>query len=238
MDEGANVSDQLFEYTYSAPGTYTITCVSTSTINNSENVKQEILERTIEITDFRAILNSFQINVTGAEMETNGDSITITFPYGTNISNLTPVFDAGFATVTVDGEVQESGVSEVNFQDGVPVVYTVTSYDGSTSNDYIITINITPGNSENWLTDFGFGSMPIDKTVDGNTFYIVVPNDVDITSLKATFESPELATVTVDGVEQRNGRTPNDYTEPVIFVVTAQDGSVAEYTIIVTKAEK
>lgn len=235
MDEGANLSGEFYEYKYSVPGSYKMTFVVTSAINRSSDVKREIVEQTIEITDFSATLNSFDVGIADAITETVGDSINITVPFGTDISSLTPVFDAGYATVSVNGIEQESGVTVVEFEDGVPVTYTVTSFDGSIFNDYIITINVVPGNSENWFTDFGFGSMPITVTIDGNTFNVVVPATVDITSLKATFSIPELATVAVDGVEQRSGRTALDYTNPVVFVVTAQDGTPAEYTVIVTQ---
>lgn len=236
IDEGVNVSNELYEYQYSSPGSYNVTWITTSAINKSATVKREILESNIEITDNTAILNYYHIDIPESIVETEGNNIVITVPFGTDINNLIPEFDAGFATVTIEGEVQESGVSVVEFLDGVPVIYSLTSYDGSNSNEYTVTVNVIPGNSENWLTDFGFGAMPIDVIIDGNNFNITVPSEVDVTSLKATFNSPELATVTVNGVEQKNGRTPNDYTNPVTFIVTAQDGSVAEYVITVVKA--
>lgn len=234
-DEGENISGQTFEYVYETPGNYTITVVVTSAINKSEDVKQQTQQFQIQVTDSKAEMTEFSIDVPDIVVERDGDNYILTVPFGTDVTNLTPEFDAGFATVTVNGTVQESGVTANDFTQ--PLAYNLESQDGTNTSSFTVTINVVPGNTENWFTDFGFGSMPVTVTVNGNNINVVVPSDVDITSLKATFSSPDLATVTVNGEEQRNGRTRVDYTNPVTFVVTAQDGSIAEYIVTVTKSE-
>jgi formylglycine-generating enzyme required for sulfatase activity len=40
----------------------------------------------------------------------------------------------------------------------------------------------------------------------------------------------------VDGTEQESGVTPNDFTDPVIYMVTAEDSSTIDYTVTITPA--
>lgn len=52
----------------------------------------------------------------------------------------------------------------------------------------------------------------------------------DLSSLIATFKHNG-KTVSVNGVEQQSGVTPNDYSQPLTYVVEAEDGSKESYTV-------
>lgn len=65
--------------------------------------------------------------------------------------------------------------------------------------------------------------------------YLPVPADTDITRLAATFSATESG-VSVNGAAQASGCTINDFTHPVIFTVSARDGSSAGYSVIVTRS--
>lgn len=64
---------------------------------------------------------------------------------------------------------------------------------------------------------------------------ITVPFDTNVTALIATFTT-EGATVKVGSTVQTSGVTPNNFTTPVEYIVTAGDGSTATYTVTVTVA--
>jgi len=57
---------------------------------------------------------------------------------------------------------------------------------------------------------------------------IKVPVGTDLTNLVATFTLSTGATVKVGASTQASGATPNDFTNPVTYTVTAEDGSTAQ----------
>ena len=52
----------------------------------------------------------------------------------------------------------------------------------------------------------------------------------NLKSLVAIFEYNGKS-VTANGVEQESGITPNDYSQPLVFTVEAEDGSKEQYTV-------
>ncbi len=68
-----------------------------------------------------------------------------------------------------------------------------------------------------------------------------MPSGTDVTALVATFTTAAGATVTVGSTHQESGVTPNDFTKPVVYTVTAA-GSSTTYTVkindyVLTKRE-
>ena len=64
------------------------------------------------------------------------------------------------------------------------------------------------------------GSVNADTTVT-----ITLPHGTDVTNLVATFTLSEGAKAEVNGVAQESGVTANDFTNDVVYKVTAEDGS-------------
>ncbi|MBE0502309.1 MAG: DUF3494 domain-containing protein, partial [Desulfuromonadales bacterium] len=64
------------------------------------------------------------------------------------------------------------------------------------------------------------------------TIAVTVPNETDVTALVATYTTTGKF-VDVGLVEQLSGSTPNDFTLPVDYLVTAVDDSVTTYTVTV-----
>lgn len=58
-----------------------------------------------------------------------------------------------------------------------------------------------------------------------------IPFPVDLTVLAASFEVPQGCTVTVNGVPQTSGATLNDFTNPVEYTVTSEEGKQKSYTV-------
>jgi len=56
----------------------------------------------------------------------------------------------------------------------------------------------------------------------------------DVTALVAAFTSSPGSTVRVDGVVQTSSVTVNDFTSPLVYTVSAEDGTIKYWTVTVT----
>ena len=162
-------------------------------------------------------------------------TITVGVPAGTGVSSLAASFTTTGARVTVGGTEQISGQTQNDFTS--PVTYVVTAEDGTTS-AYVVTVTVAPPPSaEKAITSFSFlhpaAAGKIDQ--DTKTVTIPVPHGTDVSSLIAVYSATGTR-VTVDDTEQASGVTINDFTDPLTYVVTAEDGSEARYTVTVAPA--
>jgi hypothetical protein len=64
---------------------------------------------------------------------------------------------------------------------------------------------------------------------------VAVPFGTNVAALVATFTTTGVS-VTVGGVAQVSGTTPNNFTSSVVYRVTAEDSLTADYTVTVTIA--
>ena len=71
--------------------------------------------------------------------------------------------------------------------------------------------------------------------ISGQNLELTVPYGTPVTSLVAIFVTTG-ASVSVDQIQQKSGRTINDFTNTKTYCVKAFDGSVANYTVTVTEA--
>jgi hypothetical protein len=96
---------------------------------------------------------------------------------------------------------------------------------------------VTATGADNSITGFSFNEFsPVAAaTITGSAVEISVPYGTDLTALVAEFSSTGAA-VTVEGIAQVSGTTPNDFTDPVTYTITAEDGSTYQYVVIVTIA--
>lgn len=67
------------------------------------------------------------------------------------------------------------------------------------------------------------------------TIAVTVPYGTNLTALVATFTTTG-ASVKVGALAQVSGTTPNNFTAPIAYIVTAADGTTATYTVTVTVA--
>ncbi|QGQ94172.1 hypothetical protein EHS13_04245 [Paenibacillus psychroresistens] len=167
----------------------------------------------------------------------SGTNISLTVPSGTDVTSLIATFtnDAG-STVKVGSTPQISGTTPNDFTS--PVLYVVTAADSSTQTYTVIATMApapppTPSSAKNILAYSFAGIM---GTISGTTISLTVPSETDVTSLIATFTIDVGSTVKVDSTPQISGTTPNDFTSPVLYVVTAADNSTQTYTVTVTMA--
>jgi surface protein len=73
----------------------------------------------------------------------------------------------------------------------------------------------------------------VQGTISGSTIALTVPYGTDVTSLIPTFSITGTA-ISVSGTAQTSGTTANDFSSPVTYVVTAENGSTQNYTVVVS----
>ena len=106
-----------------------------------------------------------------------------------------------------------------------------------------------PRSSQKEITSYEFHSLPVVAvgTIDQSTHVIAVtvPRGTNVAALVATFTasygtSINVAFTTTEGyngfTRQYSGQTVNDFTQPVVYEVYAEDGSSTTYTVVVTVA--
>ncbi len=147
-------------------------------------------------------------------------TIAVQVPFGTNVTALIATFTTTGSSVTVNGGTQTSGVTPNNFTQ--PVTYLVTAADGSTQ-PYTVTVTLS-ANSQKAITNFSFQQLesPVIGIINeaAHTVTVTLPFGINVTALIATFTTTG-SSVTVNGVPQTSGVTPNDFTQPVTYLVTA-----------------
>ena len=174
---------------------------------------------------------TFGINnpkVTGVILDTN---ISITVPFGTNISNLLAEFTASDKTTVKVGQViQTSGITYNDFTKGL--VYTVIAEDGSIKY-YSVTIKVANStkSSEKNILSFGINSLKINGNIKDTNITLTVPLGTNVTNLIAEFTTSAKATATIGQVQQTSGVTYNDFTNTLIYTVIAEDGSIKHYYV-------
>jgi hypothetical protein len=89
--------------------------------------------------------------------------------------------------------------------------------------------------TEKELTEFGFQGVTAAVSFDGSdrVIRVRVPPGTDLGALTALFTTTGVA-VMVDGRDQSSGVTVNDFTHAVEYVVRAEDGSTASWSVRVS----
>ena len=165
-------------------------------------------------------------------IDENNHTVTVDAPGGSDVSSTWANFSFTGKSLLVNGTAQQSGVTLNDFT--APVTYTVVAADDSTQ-DYTVTVNVAPNN---WKTITAFDFIGVDDVVEivQSPYYTIaaqVPWGTDVTALVAAFTATG-PLVTVNGVSQESGVTANDFTEPVVYRVTAADDTYRDYTMTVT----
>ncbi|MFZ0596274.1 MAG: cadherin-like beta sandwich domain-containing protein, partial [Flavobacterium sp.] len=169
---------------------------------------------------------------------------TATVPNEVADVTLTPVTSDPTAVVTIKGKVIPSGTPT----DKIPlevgeneIVTTVTAQDGTIST-YTVIVTREPSHNSG-LTDLAISEGTLSPAFAEGTleYKSIVPNDTTSIKVKPT-NTDASATITVNGKEvpsgTPSGEIPLQVGENIITtVVTAQDGTISTYTIIVTRED-
>jgi len=171
-----------------------------------------------------------------ATIDEENKRIAVTVPFGTNLTSLVPTFVTTGASITVGGNEQVSGKTANNFMNAI--TYTVTAVDGSSVN-YEVMVS-SAASADKAITAFRFEGLnpAVIGTVNeaNKTIAATVPYGTNLTSLVSTFETTGTG-VYVHDTFLENGITPQNFSKPVIYTVTAADGTTVNYTVTVKVAD-
>ena len=145
-----------------------------------------------------------------------GTNISITVPYSTVVTNLAPTYaDTGVSRTPASGSTQ-------NFS--TPKIYTITAQDTSTKG-YRVTVSNAPISTANSMLSLTWGAYS--SSIVGTNVTLYVPPGTVVTALNPTVTVSPFATVSpLSG-------TTNNFTTPVNYTVTAENG-IATKTYLVT----
>lgn len=150
----------------------------------------------------------------------NGDSIAITIPYAMDLATVKPeITISEFAALVAPDTLKVGGNT-----------YTVTSEDGS-KRTYTVTITRTPVATGRQILSFTYGAVA--GTIDqvNGTISLALPAGTG-TTFAPTIRVSDFATVTPASGEAQ------DFSKPVQYKVTAQNGSTNTYTVTVTVSQE
>ncbi len=77
--------------------------------------------------------------------------------------------------------------------------------------------------------------LQVSQTVIGQNINITMPIETDLTNLIAEFSISEFANCFVGLTPQISGTSVNDFSNPIVYKVIAQNGDIKEWTVNVTK---
>ena len=160
-----------------------------------------------------------------ATINSAAGTIDVTMPFGATITNLAATFTPSTGALTKVGTTtQASGATANNFT--TPVVYVVTAQNGTTNKTWTVTVNIAPNTAAEIATYSLPGQTGV-ATINSaaGTIDVTMPFGATITSLAATFGLSAGAALKVGTTTQASGTTKNNFTTPVVYVVTAQNGT-------------
>ncbi len=170
--------------------------------------------------DERFILE-FRVDSVYGTVDEDTKMVRLDFPAGTDVTHLTPTITiSNYATIE-----PASGVAQ-DFTN--PVYYTVTAMSGATA-QYMVEAVVHDADNEKSILSFRFDALDDSGVIDqiARKISFVLPTGTDVTQLVPTIVVSEGATVEpASGVAQ-------DFTNPVTYTVTAQNGTTAVYTVTV-----
>ncbi|HYF70277.1 MAG TPA: hypothetical protein VD884_19195 [Ohtaekwangia sp.] len=179
----------MVEFTYTHVGVFDVVVV-TNNHTDDGNFKNTVSESiSVDVTSDRANLESFGFGSVIEELDEDATSVEVTVPYNGFVATKAKAtyVTSEFATVTVNGVEQTSETTEVDFTN--PVVYRITSHDGSTTKEYEVTVNVTAPEQNYDIKTFTGTLQSEDR--EGRTVLGSVDNDNKIIVLYDTLGTPE-----------------------------------------------
>ena len=156
---------------------------------------------------------------TGLPVTTIGaNTVSVTVPFGTSVISLSP-------TYSVSALAAGSPISGTARDFTGAQTYTITAENGSTK-IYTVTVTIAPASAAKDMLACDFGALGA-ATITGTSVTLTVVPTQPVTALAPTFTLSPFATI-----NPTSGST-QDFTNPVTYIVTAQNGTTQSYSVAV-----
>ena len=140
-------------------------------------------------------------------------TISLTVPFSTDVTTLAPTY-----TMSGGAICDKASGSPHNFTG--PVTYTLSSSDSLANTTYTVTVTKAPVRTEKELLAFGPGAI-----ITGTNVAWTAPYGSNLAALTPSYVISVLATGS-----PASGATVN-FTNPVIYTITAENGSTQNYTV-------
>lgn len=167
-------------------------------------------------------MRSFSLGVEGESVTWNGMDIGVVIPYATDWASL-----AADIVTSYDATVQAAGGEDFEHSAQTPVVYRVTAQNGIDFKDYSVTVTKVLAATGKRITSFAYGSLQAQVDHDAGTIALELPSG------SSKVFAPDIETDEFAVVEPASG-VQRDFTNPLEYTVTAQDGEEKTYTVSVT----
>ncbi|WP_180272337.1 PKD domain-containing protein, partial [Maribacter sp. 4U21] len=177
-------------------------------------------------TDIASFIMTEQIG--DAVVDETVHTVTIEVDNGTVLTSLTPTIDVS-AGATI------SPLSDTAQDFSAPFVYTITAEDGTTTQDWTVTVTeaAPPASTDTDVASFSITEQTGDAVIDetAHTIAIEVLNGTVLTSLTPTIDVSAGATISpLSDIAQ-------DFSAPFVYTITAEDGTTTQdWTVTVTEA--
>ncbi|WMI69642.1 DUF5018 domain-containing protein [Mangrovimonas sp. YM274] len=159
-------------------------------------------------------------------IDIDANTIGVSVPIGMDLTSVIPEEIEISPSATISPSV---GTAR-DFSVGNNVSYTVTSQDGNTIKEWLVSVSEVVS-SEKDITAFTLVENQIGETIidsEAGTIEVTVPESVDVTNLV-----PTTLTISPFADITPSADTPRDFSSPVEYTVTAQDNSTKTWTITV-----
>ncbi len=189
--------------------------------NNNDGVNPPAASGSKQLSSF-----GFLVPASTGQINETDKTVAVEVPHGTDVSSLVAVFTTTGSEITVNEVAQESEVTANNFTN--PVVYTVKAANGTTVN-YTVTVVVAPNDSKD-ITAFTIPGQT-SSDISGTEITVTMPAETVVTALV-----PEITHTGAD-IDPASGAA-RDFTNPVVYTVTAADSSSKQYTVTVNVPEE
>ncbi|GAB4340447.1 MAG: hypothetical protein OHK0038_19940 [Flammeovirgaceae bacterium] len=216
---GASISPSGAQ-NFTSPVIYTVTAQDASTKDYTVTVSTASASTEADITDFKFNISSIIYTGTINEGASPNPTISVELPTATDVSSLTPTI-----TTSSCASVNPSGAQ--NFSS--PVNYIVTAQDGTTTKTYTVDVTFAAPSSAKDILTFVINS--VNGVISGTNITVTLPTGTNVTSLTPTITVSEFASVSPSSGSSQN------FTNDVVYTVTAQDGTTKQYTVSVVLSD-
>ncbi len=205
-------------------GTYTFTAALPPWVTLESGLASP--EITVRVAETGKAITAFSIGKYAGVLDEAAHTVTVSVPFGTDVTALTPTI-----AVSKNAGVSPASGAARNFTK--PVVYTVTAENGETQT-YTVTVAVSKDTRETGktITAFSFGKYAGVLDEAARTVTVKVPYGTDVTAF-----TPTIAVSKNAGVSPASGAARN-FTNPIVYTVTAENGETQTYTVTVNIMEE
>jgi pectate lyase len=200
-------------------------------------VKIEPVSGNIQIHDLYVVSNNAVSNaaeITAFSLPTQSGSATINSTAGTigvNVPLGTPLTSVipSILNISANAIINPTAGTARDFSS--PVTYTVTAQDGTTSKVWTVTVTAIASSLKE-ITDFQLAANQIGSSVINSaagTIAVTMPIGSVLMGI-----APTTLTISPSASVSPLASATQDFTAPVVYTVTAQDGSTKTWTVTVT----